>query len=199
VSPVRPLPARLQQLAREAAAFGVIGLINTVLDFALFYTLLSLIGPLQANIVSTVISGTSSYAMYRRFTYRGRPKETMRREYLLFFAVNLGGLGIQEAVLAVARYGLGFDPSDDRLALLAFKGLGLLVAMNFRFWAYRGLVFGPLPEPAVGVAPVPSRPPAQALPPAQEFIGVPLNVEIAKKDLKKSIDLDAGPANWSPR
>jgi hypothetical protein len=59
----------------------------------------------------------------------------------MFFAVNLVGLGIQEIVLAIGQYGLGYDVHDDRIALNLFKLGGISAAMVFRFWAYRTLVF----------------------------------------------------------
>jgi putative flippase GtrA len=146
----RPLPQRFRRLARELTAFGLIGVVNMVVDFALFNAFIGL-GPLKANILSTVVATTSSYVMNRHWTYRDRPRTALRREYPLFFAVNVVGLGIQEAVLGLAKYGLGFHESDSRIALNLFKFAGLGVAMVFRFWAYRTLVFK-RPAPAVVLA-----------------------------------------------
>jgi hypothetical protein len=80
-----------------------------------------------------------------------RDRAGLRREYVLFFALNLAGLAIQLAVLGVAKYGLGFTEhggGDDRLALNLFNALGIGIAMIFRFWAYRTFVFKPTTEPA---------------------------------------------------
>ena len=47
------------------------------------------------------------------------------------------------SVLAVAKYGLGFNETnnDDRLAFNIANALGIGIAMVFRFWAYRTFVF----------------------------------------------------------
>jgi putative flippase GtrA len=139
-SPSRLVPQRLRRIIREVTAFGVIGAINTVLDFGIFYALISL-GPLNANAISTGITTLSSYAMNRRWTFRDRPKTALRREGTLFVVFNLAGLVIQEAVLGLAKYGLGLHEQEHRLALLACKFIGVAVAMVFRFWAYQTIVF----------------------------------------------------------
>lgn len=147
---VRLLPERTRRFAREAVAFSVAGLTSTALDFAIFNGLIFL-GPLQANLISAVIATTLSFSMNRRWTYRDRPRTAVHRELGLFFAVNMVGLGIQEIVLGLARYGLGFDESDDRVALNLFKLAGISAAMVFRFWAYRNLVFRRQPATAAAV------------------------------------------------
>jgi putative flippase GtrA len=139
------------KLNHEVLAFGVIGLVNTVVDFGGYNALISL-GALKANAASTLVAATSSYVMNRRWTYRDRPRSALHREYALFFLFNLAGLGIQEAVLGLAKYGLGFGEDDSRLALNLFKCAGIGVAMVFRFWAYRTFVFRPAPAAAAAVA-----------------------------------------------
>jgi putative flippase GtrA len=140
----------MHRFAREAVAFSVAGLTSTALDFAVFNALI-LLGPLQANLISAVVATSLSFAMNRRWTYRDRPRTAVHRELTLFFAVDLVGLGIQEIILGLARYGLGFDESDDRMALNLFKLGGISAAMVFRFWAYRNVVFRRPPATAGAV------------------------------------------------
>jgi putative flippase GtrA len=130
-------------MVTEVAKFGAVGLVNTVLDYAVLNLLLS-IGPLKAKVASTVVATTASYIMNRQWTYSQRDRAGVRRESVLFFALNLAGLAIQLAVLGVAKYGLGFTEhggGHDRLALNLFNALGIAIAMVFRFWAYRTFVF----------------------------------------------------------
>src|SRR5690348_9547030 len=130
-------------MVTEVTKFGAVGLVNTVLDYTVLNLLLS-IGPLKAKVASTIVATTASYIMNRQWTYSRRDRAGIRREYVLFFALNLAGLAIQLAVLGVAKYGLGFTEhggGDDRLALNLFNALGIAVAMVFRFWAYRTFVF----------------------------------------------------------
>lgn len=173
---VRPLPERIQRLAREVTTYGVVAIINTAIDFALFNGLISL-GALKANTVSTIVATTTSFLMNRHWVYRDRPKKAMHREYTLFFGVNLVGLVIQEVVLGLASLGV-HDMSDNRLQLNLYKCLGVAVAMIFRFWAYRTLVFKP--RIPLGSDPEPAAIPAQRAPFEDRFdiLAAPLEVDL---------------------
>lgn len=137
---LRLLPERWHPMAREIGKFGVVGGLNTVVDYAVFNLLLP-IGPVKANVVSTMVATATSYGMNRHWTYRDRAKDAARREFVLFVAFNVVGLLIQSAVLGAAKYGLHFDEHHDKLELNIAKAVGIGVAMVFRFWAYRTFVF----------------------------------------------------------
>jgi putative flippase GtrA len=178
VSVARAPSERMRRLAREAVAFSVAGLSSTGLDFLIFNWLIFL-GPLEANLVSAVIATTLSFEMNRRWTYPNRPRTALHRELVMFFAVNLVGLGIQEIVLAIGQFGLGFDVQDDRVALNLFKLGGISAAMVFRFWAYRTLVFRkhqPSPATAAVLAATPAVPVDEEL--AAFGWQVPANIEL---------------------
>jgi putative flippase GtrA len=137
---VRFLPERSRKFLHEALKFSIVGGLNTVVDFVVFNLLLP-IGPLKANVVSTIVATTTSYGMNRHWTYRDRPRNALRREYALFFLFNLAGFVIQSSVLAAVKYGLHFTEDNGRIALNIGKAVGIGVAMVFRFWAYRTFVF----------------------------------------------------------
>lgn len=160
----RRVPARWRKLAVEASKFGVVGVINTVVDFIVFNLFLP-IGPLKANALSTVVATTSSYALNRHWTWRDQvraaSKSSVRREYFLFFLFNLIGFAIQIAVLGAAKYGLNFTEHDDRAALNVAKGVGIAIGTVFRFWAYRTWVFKTKPadpDPSADTTAVPTHP-----------------------------------------
>ncbi|GAA2219110.1 GtrA family protein [Micromonospora olivasterospora] len=142
---VRLLPERWQKFLHEALKFGVVGGINTVINYAVFNALALTVfenGQLKATVVATVVATITSYLMNRHWTYRDRPKSAMRREYALFFLFNATGLLIELGVLAAAKYGLGVT---SLLALNVAKTCGVLLATLFRFWSYRTFVFQPAP------------------------------------------------------
>jgi putative flippase GtrA len=124
-------------MVHEFTKFGIIGVVNTVLDYAIFNALYP-IGPLKAQCVATTIAATSSYFMNRHWTFRHRARSGLRREYALFFVFNLIGLAISLAVLGLTKYGLGYD---SRLAINIAKTIGLVLGTLFRFWSYRRWVF----------------------------------------------------------
>jgi len=134
---VRRLRDRWHALIKELTKFGIIGVVNTALDFAVWNALL-FIGPIKAQIVSTIVSATSSYFMNRHWTFRHRARSGLRREYLLFFGFNAVGLLITAGILGVATY--AFDV-EHVAALNVVKLFAIAVATAFRFWAYRRWVF----------------------------------------------------------
>lgn len=161
---VRFLPERWQKLASELLSFGAVGVLNSIADFAVFNALLP-IGPIKANLVSTFVATTVSYLLNRHWTYRDRERTTLRREYVLFFALNMVGFVIQSAVLGVAKYGLGFTEHGDRIAFNIAKAAGIAIAMVFRFWSYRTFVF--TTAPAVATVDIPAEIPAEPVAPHQ--------------------------------
>lgn len=139
------LREKYDRVAREAAKFGVVGAVNTVLDFAVLNLLVFGLGvpTLRSKVVSTVVAATSSYLMNRHWTFRHRERGDVRREYVLFFALNAVGLAIALLVLAAVRYGLD---RNGALAINLANVVGLLLGTAFRFWSYRRFVWIHLDE-----------------------------------------------------
>lgn len=130
-------------MVAEVVKFGAVGVVNTLLDYAVLNLLLS-IGPVKAKIVSTIVATTSSYIMNRLWTWKNTERTSLRREYLMFFALNLAGLAIQLAPIYGTKYLLGYSETggmSDRIAFNVANAVGIAIAMVFRFWAYRAFVF----------------------------------------------------------
>ncbi len=145
---VRLLPERWQKFVHEALKFGIVGGVNTVINYAVFNALALTVfqgGALKATVVATITATITSYLMNRHWTYRDRPKTAVQREYVLFFLFNGAGLLIELGVLTAAKYGLGVT---SLLALNVAKTMGIVLATLFRFWSYRTFVFQPAPAPA---------------------------------------------------
>jgi putative flippase GtrA len=137
----RRLPDRWRRLTHELAKFGTIGVINLFVNFAVFNLLFLTVlrgGELKAKAVAAIVATTSAYFMNRHWTYRDRPKSTLRREYSLFFFFNLVGMVIEVAVVGVAKYGLH---QTSILALNISTAIGIGLGTLFRFWSYRTHVF----------------------------------------------------------
>jgi putative flippase GtrA len=143
---------RWRRLISEAWRFGVVGAANIVVNFVVFNALVLVLfagSELKANVVATVVATTSSYLMNRGWTFRHRKTSRISREYVLFFAFNAAGLGIELAVMGAAKYGLGWTAL---WALNLAKAFGLGLGTIFRFWTYRTFVFHAQP---VSTPPVP--------------------------------------------
>lgn len=136
----------LALVVREVLKFGVVGGVAFVVDIGLFNLLLHagedpVLGgkPLTAGIISTSVAIVVAWLGNRYWTFRHRRRSAVRREVVLFFAMNVIGMGIALGCLAVSRYILGFDGvlADN----IAKNGVGLVLGMVFRFLAYRYVVF----------------------------------------------------------
>jgi putative flippase GtrA len=130
----------VQHIAPEAMAFAAIGLGNLVLYFLIFNALI-FIGAVKATVVATVVTTYLAYLANRHWTYRHRPRRAMRREYTLFFAVNMVGLLIQSVGTGLLKYGFGMSERPHRLAFNITTVVCICIATLFRFWTYRTFVF----------------------------------------------------------
>lgn len=84
--------------------FGLVGVVNTVLDIVLFMALVYGLG-LFAPVANTISYGTGivvSFVLNRRFTFndRAKGKEAVRR-FAGFAAVYLAGLALSTALVAL--------------------------------------------------------------------------------------------------
>ena len=148
------MPARWHGITKELAKFGTIGVVNLVINFAVFNLLWLTVlrsGEVKAKAVATIVATTCAYFMNRHWTYRDRPKSTIRREYSLFFFFNAVGLLIEVTVVAAAKYGFGLT----HIVVLNLCGaVGIMLGTIFRFWAYRTHVFRSAEDLAVEAEPV---------------------------------------------
>lgn len=133
--------SRLAELAR----FGSVGAVAYVVDAGLFNLLLlgpgGLLGekPLTAKVVSASVATVVAWLGSRYWTFPSRRRHPVPAELVGFVLVNLGGMGIAVACLAVSRYVLGLtSPLADNVAA---NVVGLALGTAFRYVAYRWLVF----------------------------------------------------------
>lgn len=135
------LPQRFHGITRELAKFGTIGVINLVVNFAVFNVLLLTLPPgkeVWAKGVAAIFATTCAYFMNRHWTYRDRPKSTLSREYALFFIFNAVGFAMETGLVAFTKYVLN---ETHPLALNISSAIGIGLGTVFRFWAYRTHVF----------------------------------------------------------
>jgi putative flippase GtrA len=152
VTGLRALWARFEELLREIAKFGIVGLIALVVDVGLFNILLFAGGagplndkPLTAKVISVVVATTVAYVGNRFWTFRHRGRtHTVAREYVLFVVLNGVAMGIALGCLWFSHYALGLTSplADNISANVIGLGLGTL----FRFWSYRKWVFPVIPD-----------------------------------------------------
>ncbi len=128
----------------KAMSFGAIGVVNTVVDFAVFWIAARIIGlPLiVANVLAWLVAVSGSYLLNTNITFARESGRKLRwRDYLSFAASGIAGLIADTATLLIAlRYmPLLFTDSDYQLA--AAKACALVVAFVVNFSLSHFVVF----------------------------------------------------------
>ncbi|MEU3032412.1 GtrA family protein [Streptomyces incarnatus] len=134
----------LQRLVGEMAKFGAVGGAGVLVNLGVFNLVrhVSTLPVVRASIIATVVAIVFNYVGFRYWTYRDRDRSGRTKELTLFLFFSAIGLVIENGVLFLATYGLGWDsPLESNV----FKFLGIAVATLFRFWSYRTWVFRALP------------------------------------------------------
>lgn len=109
---------------REALRFGLVGVVNTAIDFGLFVLLYRLLGldPLLANAIAFGVAVSNSYWLNQRWTFAG--SRASLAGYGRFLLFNAGGLVISSLVIHALGPIIG-----NELAKLA--AIGLAFVWNF--------------------------------------------------------------------
>jgi putative flippase GtrA len=161
--PVHGLYSRIRPMLPELIKFCLVGGVGTVIDLGGAGLLHSKyhVEPLAAKAISVTAATTFTYLGARFWTFKHRENQSVQREAALFFALNIAGLLIAEAVIGLVTYVMGLRGTlDYNAASVIGTGLGTI----FRFYAYRKWVFlapseQPAAAPADATAAVPDYPP----------------------------------------
>ena len=127
-----------QQLLR----FGLVGGVNTALDFGLLFIFTFLGLPVTlANILSTGIAFIFSFFANKKYTFKTSGTNILR-EVLLFVGVTLFGLWVlQTVVIALLHAPLTALIDDSGLALLLAKLVATIVSLTWNYILYSKVVF----------------------------------------------------------
>ena len=147
--PAAGLYSRYRHLVPELLKFCVVGGLGAVIDLggaAVLHGKFHVEG-LEAKAISTILATVLTYLGSRFWTFKHRENQALGREVAIFVVLNVIGLLIAEAVIAVVTYGLGLH---SQLEYNAASVVGTGLATIFRYFAYRQWVFtAPTEEPAL--------------------------------------------------
>jgi putative flippase GtrA len=144
--PLRSLLLKHRELLKFALVGGFCFLITLTVNYGLKLTVLS-DKPVTAQAVAVIIATIVSYILNREWAFRTRGGRERHHEAALFFLISGIGVFLNTLPLWVSRYGLALEvPHVSRLTqeLADFASgmiVGTLVAMLFRWWAFKKWVF----------------------------------------------------------
>jgi len=137
---IRDLYARFAILIHEVIKFGIVGAIGVVVTFGVTDALRFEVhaGPVTSATAGYVVATAVTFVGNRYWAFSHRSGGGLGRETVLFALFNVVALGIQDAVIAIAHYGMGMtDPLSYNVALV----IGVVLGTLFRLWSYRQWVF----------------------------------------------------------
>ena len=139
-----PLQNRLDRLtvawheravALKAISFALVGVVNTAIDFSVFWTTARILGwPLvPANVLAWLVAVSFSYAMNSMLTFGPESGRTLRwRDYAAFAASGVAGMVASTATLFALSY---------VMPVLSAKLLSILVSFVVNFSLSHFVVF----------------------------------------------------------
>lgn len=129
--------------------FGVVGVVNTSVDLAGYVSLVLAGTPtFLANLISTSVGMTVSFALNRSFTFRAR-SGALRAQIPLFFLCTASGLWVVQPLAITVTEDL-FGGSATLTAVTGPKLVGLALGLVWNYVLYSRVVFrrrGPVPRP----------------------------------------------------
>jgi len=136
---------------KELVKFAFVGGTTFVIDTALFLLLKHTVlpeKPIISKVIATMVATVVSYVLNREWSFRTRGGRVRHHEAALFFLISGIGILVTAAPLAVSRYVLdlwtvrGASPFTQEFAdFISAQIIGTLLAMAFRWWAFRRYVF----------------------------------------------------------
>ena len=104
----------MKHLLAQIMKFGVVGVVATVIDFAVMIFLTEVFGvnPVVSATISFTVSVVFNYIASMRYVFSHREGMSRRREFTIFIILSVIGLAINDALMWV---GTELTPIDYRI------------------------------------------------------------------------------------
>jgi putative flippase GtrA len=136
---------------RRVATFAAVSVFTTLIDFGLFNVLLkySALSVVVATTISYSAGGLTSYWFNKRYTFEGGGRDNVRQELVLFFAINVVGLALNNLMVIAVAHAAG----RNALLLNGARIVAGAATWVFKYFAFRRWVYPTraVQEPAVRV------------------------------------------------
>ncbi|TVT34110.1 GtrA family protein [Amycolatopsis rhizosphaerae] len=144
--PLRALLTKHAELLRFAVVGGTCFVLTNAVNYGLKLTVLPA-NPVTALTLAVLVATVVSYVLSREWSFRTRGGRERPHEAALFFLVSGISVGLNSLPLAVSHYLLDLRvphvrPLTQEIAdYVSGMILGTLLAMVFRWWAFKKWVF----------------------------------------------------------
>lgn len=135
---------RERTIVFKALSFGLVGVVNTVVDASVFWVAAREFGVpiIPANILAWLVGVSGSYVMNSFFTFAHESGRTLRwRAYLTFAGSGIAGLIANTAVLVTALKWMPLIFAREDLQLAAAKACAILASFLVNFSLSHFVVF----------------------------------------------------------
>ena len=118
----------MRKLLEQFVKFGVVGVFATVIDFGVLVALTEWLGvdPVISAAISFTASVLFNYAASMRYVFQRREDMTRGKELLIFVALSVVGLGINEALMW-----LGVNVAHLNYVLVKLLATAVVMLWNF--------------------------------------------------------------------
>lgn len=132
-APVRERRADAMQFVQ----FGLVGSIGFLFDTATVYALRYRIGLYGAGIAGYVVAASVNWLLNRTWTFRGRRRDALHRQWARFLIANLGGFVLNRGTYSAL---VTFFPLVAAVPVIAVAA-GAIVGLGANFLSSRRFVF----------------------------------------------------------
>ncbi|HEY8886535.1 MAG TPA: GtrA family protein [Candidatus Microsaccharimonas sp.] len=126
----------------EKIRFGIVGIANTALDFAILFLLVALgLDKIPANYVSTGVAFIFSFFVNKSFTFKSKGGN-VKKQFLYFIVITIIGLWIiQPLIIAGISILLAGTGWASGVILFAAKIIATVASLIWNYFFYSRIVF----------------------------------------------------------
>ena len=126
----------------EKIRFGIVGIANTALDFAILFLLVALgLDKIPANYISTGVAFIFSFFVNKSFTFKSKGGN-VKKQFVIFIAISIIGLWIiQPLVITAISAVLAHTSWASGLILFIAKIIATIASLIWNYVFYSRLVF----------------------------------------------------------
>lgn len=135
-------PSALLKKHAEKLRFGIVGIANTALDFAILFILVGLgLDKIVANFISTGTAFIFSFFVNKSFTFKSKGGN-VKKQFALFLIVTIIGLWvIQPLVISGVSFALSDTGWSEQVTLFIAKVIATVASLVWNYVFYSRLVF----------------------------------------------------------